>query len=83
MGKVIDVELINQFAQLEKAQQEKVLDYVQELLEGKDLFSKFKQEDMLNRAEASEQDIAAGRIKSAQQFKADFETWKKKIQSSK
>lgn len=78
MGKAIDVELINQFAQLEKAQQEKVLTYVQELLEGKDLFDKFTQKDMLSRAEASEQDIASGQTKSGQQFKDDFEAWKKK-----
>jgi len=83
MGKEIDIDLINQFAQLEKTQQEKVLAYVQELREGSDIFSKPGKEDMQNRAEASEKDITTGQTKSAHQFKADFESWKKKARSSR
>ena len=68
MKKVIDKELISHLLMLESDQQEKVLTYIKDLL---------TTEEMNRRAGLSEQDIAAGKTISSEQFKSDFENWKK------
>jgi len=67
MGKVIDKELISHLLMLESNQQETVLDYIKNLLSN---------EQMNFKAEASEQAIASGKVKSFNQFNTDFENWK-------
>jgi len=67
MEKVIDKELISQLLRLEKGQQDKVLSYIKDMLAN---------EEMNNRAEASEQAIAEGKVKSFDQFNTNFENWK-------
>jgi hypothetical protein len=37
-----------------------------------------KDQEMNGRAEASEHDIASGRLKNARKFKQEFEKWQKK-----
>ena len=71
-GNVISKELLSHVVMLETGHQSKVLSYIKELL-GKD-------EDvaMDQRAEASERDIASGRVKKAGTFKSEFEQWQKK-----
>lgn len=65
--KKIDKELLSHLLMLESAQQEKVLSYIKDLL---------TKDEMTRRAEASEQAIASGQVKSFDQFDADFEHWK-------
>jgi len=67
MEKVIDKELISHLLMLESNQQETVLTYIKNLLTN---------EQMNFRAEASEQAIASGKVKSFNQFNTDFENWK-------
>lgn len=67
MKNVIDKELISYLLKLEPDQQEKVLDYIKSLL---------PKAEMNQRAEASERAIALGKVKSFDQFNADFENWK-------
>ncbi|MEM6525969.1 MAG: hypothetical protein AAF693_19375 [Bacteroidota bacterium] len=67
--KVIDEELISHLLMLERDQQEKVLTYIKGLLTS---------EEMNLRAEASEQAISEGRVKTFDQFNTDFENWKAK-----
>ena len=73
MNSVIDKELITQLLKLEKNQQEKVLAYIKELLEN---------DEMNNRADASEQAIKEGRVKNFDQFNEDFEQWKNRKRAS-
>jgi len=67
MEKVIDKELISHLLMLESNQQETVLVYIKKLLTNEQI--NFK-------AEASEQAIASGKVKSFNQFNTDFENWK-------
>lgn len=67
MEKIIDKELISQLLRLGKDQQDKVLDYVKNMLTN---------EEMNSRADASEQAIETGKVKSFDQFNANFENWK-------
>jgi hypothetical protein len=67
MGKVIDKELISQLLKLEIDQQEKVLAYINDLLEG---------HEMNRIAEAGEKEIIEGRSKSFDLFNENFEQWK-------
>ena len=67
MEKVIDKELISHLLRLEKNQQEKVLGYIKDMLINEELNS---------RADASEQAIASGEVKSFDQFNTNFENWK-------
>ncbi len=67
MEKVIDKELISHLLMLESNQQETVLAYIKNLLTN---------EQMNFSAEASEQAIVSGKVKSFNQFNKDFENWK-------
>lgn len=67
MEKVIDKELISHLLRLEKGQQDKVLDYIKQMLSS---------EEMNDRANASEQAIAAGKVISFDEFNTNFENWK-------
>ena len=67
MEKIIDKELIGQLLRLGKDQQDKVLDYIKNMLTN---------EEMNSRADASEQAIERGKVKSFDQFNANFENWK-------
>lgn len=67
MRKVIDKELISYLLMLESDQQEKVLDYIKNLL-----FSA----EIDYRAEASEKAIASGKVKTFDRFNIIFENWK-------
>jgi len=67
MEKVIRKELISHLLMLEGDQQEKVLAYIKSML---------SKEEMNHRAETSEKAIAAGKVKSFDQFNNDFENWK-------
>lgn len=58
---------------LERDQQEEVLAYIKSLL---------TKEEMNRRAALSEKEIAAGRTISSEQFKSDFEGWKKQKRAS-
>ena len=69
MHKTIDKELISHLLMLEENQQAEVLEYIKNLLAGSELD---------HRAEASEQAIAEGKVKTFDQFNIDFENWKKK-----
>jgi len=73
MKRGIDKELISHLLLLETNQQEAVLDYIKNLLTS---------EEMNRRAEASEQAIAAGKVKTFDQFNADFENWKAQKRAS-
>ena len=64
---LIDKELISHLLMLEANQQEAVLNYIKNLLTN---------EEMNQRAEASEQAIASGKVESFDQFNADLENWK-------
>jgi hypothetical protein len=74
---VISKELISHLIMLEESQQNKVLVYIKSLLQDQ------ANADMNRRAEASEKDIAAGRVKPATIFKQEFEMWKKHKRSMK
>lgn len=67
MEKAIDKELISHLLRLEKDQQDRVLNYIKEMIAS---------EEMESRAETSEQDIASGKVKSFDQFNTNFENWK-------
>ena len=67
MEKIIDKELISQLLRLGKNQQDKVLNYVKNMLTN---------EEMNRRADASEQAIETGKVKSFDQFNTNFENWK-------
>jgi len=67
MEKVIDKELISHLLRLEKDQQDRVLDYIKDMLGS---------EEMNSRADASEQAISSGKVKSFDQFNSNFENWK-------
>ena len=67
MEKVIDKELISHLLRLEKGQQDRVLNYIKNMLSS---------EEMNNRADASEQAIESGKVKSFDQFNTNFENWK-------
>jgi len=73
MKRGIDKELISHLLLLETNQQEAVLDYIKNLLTS---------EEMNRRAEASEQAIAAGKVKTFDQFNTDFENWKAQKRAS-
>lgn len=64
---MIDKELISQLLKLEVDQQEKVLDFINELLAS---------HGMNKRVDAAENAIKEGRIKSFDHFNEDFEQWK-------
>jgi hypothetical protein len=75
-GNVVSKELLSHLVMLEAEHQGKVLSYIKRLLgEAKILDEGL---EMNQRAEASEQDIAGGRVKKAETFKRDFEQWQKK-----
>ncbi|MEQ8475439.1 hypothetical protein [Fulvivirga sp.] len=67
MEKVIGKELISHLLKLEKHQQEKVLDYIKDMLTNQELNV---------RADDSEHAIASGRVKNFEQFNTSFENWK-------
>lgn len=67
MEKIIDKELISQLLRLRKDQQDKVLDYIKNMLTNK---------EMNSRADASGQAIETGKVKSFDQFNANFGNWK-------
>ena len=61
---------------LEADHQGKVLLYIKQLLGKEEILDEGREMNL--RAEASERDIAAGRIKKAGTFKQEFEQWQKK-----
>ncbi|KYG73094.1 hypothetical protein [Roseivirga echinicomitans] len=67
MEKAIDKELMSHLLRLEKDQQDRVLNYIKEMIAS---------EEMESRAETSEQDIASGKVKSFDQFNTNYENWK-------
>jgi hypothetical protein len=67
MEKVIDKELISYLLRLESSQQETVLNFIKTLLAN---------QQMNLRTDASEHDIAAGKVKNFNEFNTDFENWK-------
>jgi len=77
MGDSISKELISHLVLLEEKHQSKVLAYIKSLL-GNEILTSDEEKAMNDRAEASEQDIASGRVINASQFKQDFDRWKKK-----
>jgi uncharacterized membrane protein len=77
----ISKELLSHLVMLEEKHQEKVLAYIKKIL-GKEISTTDEEKEMQFRAEASERDIASGRVIEASQFKEDFEQWKKKKRAS-
>ncbi len=73
MEKVIDKELLSQLLKLEFHQQEKVLAYIKDLL---------TTDEINRRADASEQAIASGKVKTLKHFNSDFENWKARKRAS-
>lgn len=73
MEKTIDKELISHLLRLEKDQQDRVLNYIKEMIANA---------EMNSRAEASEEDIASGNVKSFDTFDSNFENWKIQKKSS-
>lgn len=67
MEKVITKELLSQVLRLESHQQEKVLYFIKGLLED---------DEMNKRAQASENAIEYGDVKSLEDFNSKFENWK-------
>ena len=67
MNRVLDKELISQLSKLGNDKQEKVLAYINELIEI---------EELNKRAINSEKAIEEGRTKSFDQFNEEFEQWK-------
>ena len=61
---------------LEAEHQGKVLSYIKRLLGKEDILD--EDWEINGRAEASERDIATGRVKKAETFKREFEQWQKK-----
>lgn len=76
----ISKELLSHLVMLEAEHQSKVLSYIKKLLGQEGLLDEMREMNL--RAEASEQDIVAGRIKKGSTFKKDFEAWQKKKRSS-
>lgn len=81
-GNAISKELISHLIMLEEKHQDKVLDYIKKILSGTEIFTTEEEKAMHLRAEASEHDIASGRVINASQFKQDLEQWKKKKRAS-
>lgn len=75
-GNVISKELLSHLVMLEAEHQDKVLSYIKRLLGKEEILDESLEMD--SRAEASERDIAAGRVKKAETFKREFELWQKK-----
>ena len=73
MEKVIDKELLSQLLKLEIHQQEKVLNYIKEMV---------LTDEINQRAEESEQAIASGKVKTFEHFNSDFENWKARKRAS-
>ncbi len=73
---VISKELLSHLVMLETEHQSKVLSYIKQLLGKGDILA--EEREMNRRAEVSERDIAAGRVKKAETFKREFEQWQKK-----
>jgi len=73
---VISKELLSHLVLLESEHQGKVLSYIKRLLNKEDILD--EEQEMNSRAEASERDIAAGRVKKAETFKREFVQWQKK-----
>jgi hypothetical protein len=78
-GNVVSKELLSHVVMLEAEHQGKVLSYIKRLLAEEEILDEGL--EMNQRAEASERDIAAGRVKKAETFKRDFEQWQKKKRS--
>ena len=73
---VISKELLSHLVMLEAEHQGKVLSYIKRLLGKEDILD--EDWEINGRAEASERDIATGRVKKAETFKREFEQWQKK-----
>lgn len=73
MEKVIDKELLSELLKLEFHQQEKVLAYIKDLLMA---------DELNRRADASEQAIASGKVKTFEHFNSGFKNWKAKKKAS-
>ena len=73
---VISKELLSHLVMLEAEHQGKVLSYIKRLLSKEDILD--EDLEMNQRAEASERDIAAGKVKKAETFKREFAQWQKK-----
>ena len=76
---VVSKELLSHLVMLEAKHQGKVLSYIKRLLSKEDILD--EDWEMNRRAEASEQDIASGRVKKAETFKREFAQWQKKKRS--
>ena len=76
----ISKELLGHLVMLEASHQGKVLSYIKHLLGNDDILDEGL--EMNRRAEASERDIAVGRIKNSETFKREFEQWQKKKRAS-
>ena len=72
----ISKELLSHLVLLESEHQGKVLSYIKRLLNKEEILD--EEQEMNSRAEASERDIAVGRVKKASTFKRDFLKWQKK-----
>ena len=73
---VVSKELLSHLVMLEAEHQGKVLSYIKRLLGKEDILD--EDWEINGRAEASERDIATGRVKKAETFKREFEQWQKK-----
>ena len=73
---VISKELLSHLVMLETEHQSKVLSYIKKLLGKEEVLDEGV--EMNHRAESSELDIAAGKVKKAGTFKHEFEQWQKK-----
>ena len=73
---VISKELLSHLVLLEAEHQGKVLSYIKRLLGKGSVLDEGL--EMNRRAEASERDIEAGRVKKAGTFKQEFKLWQKK-----
>ena len=76
---VISKELLSHLVMLEAEHQSKVLTYIKQLLGKEGVLD--EDVEMNRRAEASEKDIAAGRVKKGETFKREFAQWQKKKRS--
>jgi hypothetical protein len=79
-GNVISKELLSHLVMLEAKQQSMVLSYIKRLLSKEEFLD--EEQEINKRAEASEKDITARRIKKATTFKREFEQWQKKKRAS-
>lgn len=75
MEKAISKELISHLVLLESDHQELVLSYIKKLLGATKSSAHL---NLIPRAEASEREIASGRIKKAAEFKRKLIQWQKK-----